>query len=350
MSFSRPKLSDVARLAGVSPTTVSIVLNGRVGRSVRVSQETQDRIWDAVRQLGYSPNPVARSLAGGRNRLMGVFTYEDIFPINTQNFYYPFLVGIEEEAHQQDYDLLLFTRSNSLSGGRSIYVDGVNRLQLADGAILLGKNERRSELAQLHKDRFPFVFIGRRAIEGGEISYVGADYAQATSTIVDYLAEMGHRRITYFRLHENPESAEDRELGFRSAIEKLGLPFHDKQIVTIKPAQIIATLLLEHFARTSTTALVAENTTLARHIIEALDDTGMRVPDDCSMAVLGDPLQSSEQIPGMTTFLIPRREMGQYAVRLLADILSHPPSDQPLQVMLPCEFVAGTTVAQISET
>ena len=150
--------------------------------------------------------------------------------------------------------------------------------------------------------------------------------------------------------HENPESAEDRELGFRSAIEKLGLPFHDKQIVTIKPAQIIATLLLEHFARTSTTALVAENTTLARHIIEALDDTGMRVPDDCSMAVLGDPLQSSEQIPGMTTFLIPRREMGQYAVRLLADILSHPPSDQPLQVMLPCEFVAGTTVAQISET
>src|SRR5258707_9077245 len=102
----RPKIADVARMAETSQTAVSVVLNGRVGESVRVSEETQARIWNAVRLLGYTANPVARSLARGRNRIIGLFTFESTFPIESRDFYYPFLVGVEAEAAAEDYDLL----------------------------------------------------------------------------------------------------------------------------------------------------------------------------------------------------------------------------------------------------
>src|SRR5512133_2402972 len=118
---NRPRLSNVAKLAGVSTATVSAVVNHQMDRNIRVSPETQARVWKAVEELGYVANPVARSLAGGKNRLLGIFTYEPIFPFKHHDFFYPFLLGIEEEAEAQGYNLLLFTNVTNTDGKRSIF-------------------------------------------------------------------------------------------------------------------------------------------------------------------------------------------------------------------------------------
>ena len=129
----RVRQTDVARLAGVSPATVSLVINNRIGGNVRISAETQQRVLDAVDQLGYVVDPAARSLAGGHNSLLGVFTFESIFPLIHRDFYYRFLVGIEEEAENLGYDLLLFTSAGNVDGTRRVYSQGVNRLRRGPG-------------------------------------------------------------------------------------------------------------------------------------------------------------------------------------------------------------------------
>ena len=177
------RISDVAKAAGVSAATVSAVVNNPPGSQIRVGDATRQRIWDAVHALGYVTNPVARSLAGGKNHIIGIFTYESIFPLEYHNFYYPFLIGLEEEAQARGYDLLLFTSASLPQGGRSVYRQGANRLPLADGVIFLGLNENKEELATLVEQGYPLVFIGRRELPRGELSYVAADYAQATAEI-----------------------------------------------------------------------------------------------------------------------------------------------------------------------
>lgn len=330
-------------MAGVSPAIVSLVVNGRVDGNVRISAQTRQRVWDAVRELGYVVNPVARRLAGGKNQLLGVFTYEPIFPLSQQSFYYRFLVGIEEEAEAQDYDLLLFTRTGGPNGVRSIYKDGVNSLQLADGAVLLGANENRAELSRLLREGFPFVYVGRREVAGGEISYSAADYVAATVEVVGHAVKHGHRRLAYLRNRGDNESSRDRDTGYRLAHDRFGLPLDERQIRRVAPEEITSALLQALLAA-GTTAFICEHIGHAARLLECARAIGKRVPDDFSLAMLGNPM-SDETIPDLTTFLIPRREMGARAVKLLVHILANPDDPGPHRIVLPCTFVPGQTVA-----
>src|SRR5882672_1299054 len=157
----RPTQLDIARLAGVSRPTVSLVMSGN---AARIRAELRERVLAAAEHLGYAANPAARSLAGGHNRLIGVYTFERLFPVQHRDFYYPFLLGIEEESEAASYDLLLFTSAADPSGRRSINHGGVNRLRLADGCVLLGLHVDGEQLVRLARDRTPFVFLGRREV------------------------------------------------------------------------------------------------------------------------------------------------------------------------------------------
>jgi DNA-binding LacI/PurR family transcriptional regulator len=336
---NRPKLADVARLAGTSEAAVSVVLNGRVGESARVSEDTQARIWDAVRQLGYTANPVARSLAGGRNRIIGVFTFEPTFPMGEHDFYYPFLIGVEAEAAAQGYDLLLFASAGAaLDGQRTIYRNGVNRLRLADGAILLGRQPDRAELGRLAADNFPFAYIGRRDTpDGTPISYSAADYADATAQIVRYMRQHGHRKFIYLRVPDSVESSLDRETGYLSAAP-------DGDVWYGQPDELSPQMLQEMF-RTGVTAILTEGDAFGLAVLNLAQQLGVRCPEHFSLAVLGDPMLPVPNLPDWTRFRIPREAMGREAVRILLTMLDDPETPTPIQVMLPCTFEAGSTVA-----
>src|SRR5690606_39138492 len=179
----------------------------------------------AARELGYSPNPAAQRLALGRNRILGVFTFEPIFPLAQQDFYHPFLLGIEQEAEEQDYDLLLFTsaRTGGKKRQRKLFNGGSNRLALADGAVLLGREEDRSDVKRLIEVQYPFVYLGRREIDGLSVPYVGADYVTATADVVKHLASLGHTRFAYLGWLSDHEASSDRWAGYQAARADLGL-------------------------------------------------------------------------------------------------------------------------------
>src|SRR5215470_2492830 len=137
---------DIAKLAGVSQATVSLVLNGAENALARIPAETRERVQKIIRETGYVPDPIARRMAKGTNRILGVFTYEPAFPNAHADFFLPFLFGIEEEAQAHHYDLLLLTGAGAPGGGRKIFSEE-NRLRIADGCIVLGKSFDRDELA-----------------------------------------------------------------------------------------------------------------------------------------------------------------------------------------------------------
>ncbi|MFO7632913.1 MAG: LacI family DNA-binding transcriptional regulator [Caldilinea sp.] len=340
----RPRLADVARFAGVSPATVSLVINNRVTGNVRIPAETQQRVLDAAAELGYVADPVAQSLAKGRNGLLGVFTFEAIFPVTQRDFYYPFLVGIERAAETFGFDLLLFTSTSVGDGRRRIYRNGRNRLRLADGTILLGTEDSKFELQALIDEAYPFVFIGRRELPGSEISYTAADYASATAELIGRMAAAGHRRIAYVGVEQYTESLLDRRRGYRSGLTANALQI-DERLICLCSAQQIEIAALQALLELDVTALVMETGPVVYSLLHTCSELGIQVPTDLSLGLLGDPSGDMDGTSYISGFSIPREEMGTQAVHLLTRLLDEKTSAGLQQVALACTPVAGSTIA-----
>lgn len=334
----RPTQAEIARVAGVSQATVSLVLNGRDGE---LSAATRQRVREVLTRLGYVANPVARVLAGGRNRILGVHTFEPVFPPDGADFYRPFLLGVEEEAERQGYDLLMFT---SAGGSRRVFHDGVTRLRLADGSLLLGRRPDLEEIARLAAMEYPFVHIGHRELPGSGISYVAADYATATADVARRLLDLGHRRIAYVRFGDTVgEPGGDRLGGFRALTREARLTSASSPLWNIDdPADVAC--LVDDLRDTAVTALLVEQRSLAELLRAECGRRGLRIPDDLSVAVLGDPAGAERADPGWSGFLVPRREMGAAATELLVARLDGA-EPAPCVRTVPCRQVAGTTVA-----
>src|SRR3569833_1142045 len=157
--------AQVARLAGVSQAVVSMVLNG--SDSLRITPETRDRVQQVLRETGYTVDIMGRRLRGGANQLLGVFTYESVFPSGVADFYRPFLLGIEEEAEAQGFDLLLFTSGGRRDGRRRIYEADTNRLRGAGGSVRRGRRGGPRGRARRGGGRGPGGGGGRREAPAG---------------------------------------------------------------------------------------------------------------------------------------------------------------------------------------
>jgi LacI family transcriptional regulator len=325
---------DIARMTGVSQTTVSMVLNERED-AARIAPETRERVLAAIRKTGYVADPIARRLAAQRNRFLGVFTYEPVFPAGLGDFYHPFLVGIEECAESIGCDLLLFTSAPVVDGRRRIFHSD-NRLRLADGCILLGRWLDPEELARLIAEGQPFVSVGRRDDAGGPVPYVGADYPAATAALVRRAVGLGHRRIAYVGEGAGAESHADRLRGFTSAAA-------EARASGVHVRFTDAAAVLDELVNQEVTAIFVEEFADGAMLAEEAGRRALRVPDDLSFLALGDPTRPASTDLEFSGFRIPRREMGWQAVEVLSAILDG--TGGKLQRLLPCEPVAGATLA-----
>ncbi len=347
-------ISDISRDAGVSKRTVSRVLNN----SPLVSKTTRERVLASIRRLNYQPDIIARSLAGGKNRILGVFVYESSFPLEPPDFYYRFLLGIQAEAQARDYNVLLYTRHLDSGQPRSVYMEGVNTLQVADGSVLLGVQTNHEDLRRLCEEEYPFVYIGRRDVPGCEMDYVTADYAATTQRIVQELFERGHRRIAYLRSEVMREPSIDRLEGFLAGRKALGLS--DEWIICVgagnesstpdggEEGLCSPTLVAELHAQ-GVTAIIASSADKALSCLETAEKAGIRIPEDLSLVALSDPLDPAfRRYPPLTHLSVPRREMGRVAVQMLVDRLEGK-VDGPQSRCLHCRIVEGATVRTLSD-
>ncbi|AQW55739.1 LacI family DNA-binding transcriptional regulator [Streptomyces violaceusniger] len=335
---SRPRQAEVAQLAGVSQATVSLVLSARTdGKAATISEETRERVLDAARSLGYVHDPAARRLAAARNNLLGVFSFTATFPTDVQHSYYPFLVGVEQEAAARGYDLVLFTGSSA--GGP----DALSRVRLADGCLFLGRHAPGAELKRLVADGFPVVHLGRREeLEG--LAWVGADYVSASRAVVEHLAALGHRRIVLVREDDDAPASTDRQRGFLEGLAAVGADAGPEAVLRCAdPAGEVTAERVRALVEDGVTAFVAEETDTGaawRALDAAVHEAGLGCPGDVSLGLLGGPPPDVAAAPVPMGFDVPRHQLGAAAVRLLAALVAGEETHEPL---VACAFRTGET-------
>lgn len=328
----------IAELAGVSQATVSLVLNDKADGAARIPEETRDRVLKVLKETGYVADPAARRLAGVGNKIIGVFTYEPAFPTESLDFYTPLLSGIEAEAEELGCDLLIFTSAPVVDGTRQLFHQH-NRLRLADGVLLLGREMDPDELATLVRDGYRVVAVGRR--DAPDIPYVGIDYASATEALLRRALGVGHRRIMFLSDARGGESGADRVRGYERALEGTSV---ESRIHPTDGGRIGADwLAVREFAPT---LLVVESPTVGAAIREQAIADGIDVPAELSMIVLGSPSRAGENDVDFTRLAPPRAELGGLAVSLLSRILSDDdePAESELRTLIACAIVDGSTL------
>ncbi len=338
-----PRQADIARVAGVSQATVSVVLGGnRTG--VRLSERTRLRVLEAAEQLGYVPDPVATRLTSARNNLIGLYTFTPVFPIDSADAHYPILAGVEAEAAALGKDLIMFTGSSA----EKDHV-GIRRTRLADGCLFLGDHVPLEPVRALVESGFPIVYIGRRTELDGAIPYVGGDYATASAEVVTRLVRAGHRQIRYLRSPGEAPPSPDCVEGVFIAAARHGLD--PRGLVVRTDGEDLTADVVRGWADEGVTALVVDETgtgALYRSVDRALRSAALRVPAEVSVAVLGRPPPGLTG-PVVSGFEVPRRAMGAAAVRLLTTLLDPVAESLAPHCLLPCPAVEGQTIAPVRE-
>jgi LacI family transcriptional regulator len=304
-------LERVAEVAGVSPSTVSRVLNG----TAVVSAEKRKAIDHAIARLGFVPNPVARGLAGGRTLSIGVVTQAIDSP-----FYGVALRGIEDELHGVGYSPLFVSGHwNAAEEARCI---DILRSRRVDGIIVL--TGRLSDRAlRAYAKALPVVVTGRNLQAPGLFS-LNFDNFSGARLATEHLLNLGHRRIAFIAGDPAHPDAVERQRGYRAALEAAGVTFSTALVAPGQFQEDSGRLAMERLldTRQRFTAVFAANDQMAFGAALALHKRGLRVPDDVSLVGFDDLAASGYAIPPLTTVHQPGYELGLIAARAMMQLLA----------------------------
>jgi DNA-binding LacI/PurR family transcriptional regulator len=313
-------LAQVARHAGVSPSTVSYVLSGK--RSI--SAATRQRVERAISELGYHPHAGARALAGKRSHIIAL-----VVPLRT-DVYVPVMMeialAVTVAAREYGYDVLLLTNDEGPDGVRRVAASG-----LADGVILMDVEMDDARIPVLRETGTHAALIGLPA-DTRHLACVDHDFARAGALCAEHLADLGHRDIAFVgyapAVYQRHAGYAERTLtGFREAARARGLrvlhrPCEGSYEST---AGTLARILAD---RPATTGFVVQNEGAIGPLLSLLRTSGRIVPEDASVVALcPDPL-AEQYAPALTAVTGPARELGRHAVDLVMNRLDGRPVDE----------------------
>ncbi|MFF4805438.1 LacI family DNA-binding transcriptional regulator [Streptomyces sp. NPDC001351] len=303
------KITDVARHAGVSPSTVSYALSGKRP----ISEETRQRVEAAARELGYRPHAGARALASSRSNVLAL-----VIPLRA-GIHVPvvmqFAVSVVTTARKHDHDVLLLTQEEGEEGLRR-----VADTALVDALIVMDVQLREPRLPLLRSLERPSVLIGFPADSEG-LTCIDLDFKAAGEACVEHLARLGHRVVA---LVGSPPEVYVRQTafaqrvvqGFTAAADRSGL---SSSVQPCEASPAAARLVAEQLLREhpALTGVVVHNEPILEPLIEAFEQLGLRVPGDLSVtAICPDELAESVRVP-VTSVALPSAEVGERAVELL---------------------------------
>lgn len=321
-------IDDVARLAGVSPSTVSRVIN----RNVPVSDEAVERVEAAMRSLNYAPSAAARNLARRRTNTLGLLTANIL-----GDFFVPLLTGIEEATSAGGYDLLISTAGRQ--GPHSRLPDALGQHN-TDGLLVFAGALTEDAIALAHSAGLPMVLIHQSSPSSLTVPCVTIENKAASCLIVEHLITVhGRRRLVFL---EGPREQEDsywRELGYREALAKHGIPFDPALVVLGEFARSVALeSVMNLMARgVEFDAIFTGDDEAAVGALQALATAGKRVPEDVSVVGFDDQRLAGVLKPPLTTVHAPTDAVGRVAAEQLIRLV-RTGAAEPL-TLLPTEIV-----------
>ncbi|MFF3332176.1 LacI family DNA-binding transcriptional regulator [Streptomyces sp. NPDC002888] len=329
------KITDVAKHAGVSPSTVSYALSGKRP----ISEETRQRVEAAIRELGYRPHAGARALASSKSNVLAL-----VVPLRA-GIHVPvvmqFAVSVVTTARRHDHDVLLLTQEEGEEGLRR-----VADTALVDALIVMDVQLDDPRLPLLRSLERPSVMIGFPSDSEG-LTCIDLDFRAAGEACVDHLARLGHRVVAL--VGSPPEVyvrgtafAQRVVQGFTAAADRSGLAsaVHPCEAGPAAARRVAEQLLREQPALTG---VVVHNEPVLEPLIDAFEQLGLRVPGDLSVtAICPDELAESVRVP-VTSVALPSAEVGERAVELLMRKLGG--DDVPEATLLPPRLTERASTA-----
>lgn len=330
----KPNISRVAQLAGVSKMTVSRVINGNSA----VAPVTRERVLEAVEQLGYRPNLLARSLAGSRTRIIGLQLHEDTAP--NPRFFYDILLGAQYEAHVQGYDLLFFSQPPSREEPRSAI-----RFDLVEGVICTGGTFHMDSIEFMEQKHLPYVIVGRRDWKNLNPCYCAPDYVSGYQAATSYLLQMGHRRIAICGGKSCFEADADKRMGYLRAFETHGLTPGTDLILMDEPGKEKVRDTERFLLEQRPTAVLIQGDEVWNMTKNAVRKAKLSIPGDLSVICFGlsDGMQMMSESGGYAPLAridVPVFEMGRQSAQMLISLLNGEEPEKRGR-FLPLDFIRG---------
>lgn len=330
-----PTIYDVARVAGVGIATVSRVLN----KSPRVSEETREKVLQAMARLNYQPSVVASALTKKKTYTVALFV-SDI----TNPFWGGVARGVEDLGREHGFSVVMC--NTDYDPAREAQYIAVLRKKNVDGFIFASADLRNINIFKLKAAGFPIVLLSRE-VEGVEVDVVRVDDREGGYLATRHLVELGHRRIAIITGPLSSYPAYQRLRGYTQALEEAGLEWREEYVVEggfRGEAGRLADQLLA--LPEAPTAIVAANDLVAAGVYKTLKARGVRVPADVSVVGYDDSDLAELMEPGLTTVAQPLYDMGRKAMEFLLAQVMAPVGNRPAArqfVYQPRLVVRGST-------
>ncbi len=334
-------IKDVAKKAGVSVSTVSYALSG----TRPISDATRQRIMDAIQELKYHPNLLARGLINKRTRIIALL-YPTLSLSSLEDLPTEFIASVTNVTYEHDYGLLLFTHELGEAEIQRLMNQG-----LVDGLVLMEVLQHDPRVELMKKSGYPFSLIGHSECNDG-ISFVDMDFYTAYRMAVEHLAEFNHQEIGFLPTILDIEHPERNYLfesmhGFRDTVQKLGMQgiIHGCD-PTIRGGYEAMKDLLEKQPRLS--AVITGNELIYNGVNQALQEKCLNIPDDISVIGVISDRSAEKYSPKITTISMPAIEMGRMGTEFLINQLEDP-NFAAQQVLLPPELIVRQSTGSFKE-
>lgn len=336
-------IKDIAKLAKVSPATVSYVLNN----TRYVSPDKIERVLKAVAEFNYVPNAVARGLRVKENKTIGLIL-SDI----TNPFFPDLAKGCEDEAQTKGFNVVMMNTNDQSERTRSAL------LQLREGKldgliVASAKTQDAPMLQELIQQGYPIV-LAHRKLPDLSVNAVIADNFNGSQAATRHLLSLGHRKIGYITGVTDSFVNSERFNGYQMALVDAG--------ITIMPEWIsqghgryefsyqAALKIIDLPADIRPTAIIAGNDMSALAVLDATLDMKLRIPEDLALIGIDDLFLAQSRAIQLTSVRIPRYEMGQQATRILLDLIGQKQPSSPSEFILPAKLIIRKTCGAIRES
>ena len=307
-------IREVAKLAGVSPATVSRVMNG----TANVDDDKKNRVLEAIEKTGFQPNQLARALFKNSSRLVGL-----IVPNIDNPFFSELARKIEEEAFKRGYQIVLCSSGNN-SDKELSNIRMLSRMK-ADGIILITNGEHTGKM--IKETDLPVVVVDRHMTDGGEIAYIESDHYTGGVLATEHLYECGCRKIVCLRGPQEYASGRLRFKGYQDVCRKYKLEeMYIDTAYTFEAGLKSAELLLEKYPEAD--GIFAANDIVAISTYKVLKNHKIKVPKDVKLVGFDDIRFSSLMTPELTTIRQPIGKMGELAVDIICNYAEGKPYDE----------------------
>ena len=323
-------LEDIGRMAGVSRSTVSRVLNDQTS----VSPEVRTRVQEVIRRTGYTPNVAARSLVSGRSGVIGLVIPSRVRNVFEDPYFARLIQGISAASNQSGKTLSLFLFQTEAEEG-ALYPRVITSGYL-DGLIVTATRMSDPLMARMASREVPVVMIGRPDVEG--VSYVNVDNRGGAMQAAIHLCNLGYQRIGLLGAPVSTTAGLDRLNGFVEGLAICGLALHPSLRADGDFSEASGYQAMLELIPHNPEAVFAASDTMAVGALRALRESGTKVPQDVALVGFDGLPASENSVPALTTIRQPVTETGRRAVHLLNDLVRGAVT-APVVEILPVELV-----------